>query len=248
MGFKKYYCAVVLLMSFTIIEAAWNPLYLSLKNVEALEILKQPDVVALENQVLDVIKNSWCSQEKAQLLMELVIIMRPDVCVEIGAFTGSSTLPLLKGLKYCNQGQVYIIEPWSAAEAIKGLPKNDPNTTWWAGLHMKEVKTQFIKMIKRWALKDFCNILEMNSEQAVNYIPMIDFLHLDGNFSEQGSLLDSTLYVPKVVSGGYILLSNALIMIDGKPTKMKALWPIFDQCDVVCELDQGNTILFRKKS
>jgi hypothetical protein len=27
---------------------------------------------------------------------------------------------------------------------------------------------------------------------------------------------------------------------------MKALWPLFETCDIVSEIDNGNTLLFRK--
>ena len=87
----------------------------------------------------------------------------------------------------------------------------------------------------------------MTSEQAIDHVPSIDFLHIDGNFSEKGALFDSKQYLPKVVPGGYVLISNVLVMIGAKPAKMKALWPLFDQCDVVCEIDDGNTLLFRKR-
>ena len=71
--------------------------------------------------------------------------------------------------------------------------------------------------------------------------------HLDGNFSEEGAWQDSEVYLPKVVPGGYILLSNALVSVAGQSAKMKALWPLFDRCDVVCEIDDSNTLLFRKR-
>ena len=87
----------------------------------------------------------------------------------------------------------------------------------------------------------------MTSHEAVYQIPEIDLLHLDGNFSKIGALLDSVLYLPKIVPGGYVLLSNALATAGGKATKMKALWPLFEQCDLICEIDQGNALLFRKK-
>ena len=167
--------------------------------------------------------------------------------MEIGAFTGSCTLPLLAGLQYLSRGNAYVIEPWSNAEAAKGLPKDDPNAIWWAGLDMQAVKNQFIHMLNNWSLTPYCQLMQTTSEKAVSHIPPINFLHLDGNFSEGGSLLDSQLYLPKVVPGGYVLLSNVLVIVGGKPAKMKALWPIFDQCDIVCELENGNTLLFRKK-
>jgi hypothetical protein len=28
---------------------------------------------------------------------------------------------------------------------------------------------------------------------------------------------------------------------------MKVLWPLFDRCDVLCEIDDSNTLLFGKR-
>ena len=167
--------------------------------------------------------------------------------VEIGAFTGSSAVPMLAAVKYIGTGRGYIVDAWSSEEAVRGLPKEDVNTIWWAGLDMEAAKNHFMYVFNNWSFQSICEVLAMTSKSAVDKIPVIDFLHLDGNFSEEGAMLDSELYLPKVRSGGYILLSNTLTMIGGRPTKMKALWPIFDQCDIICELDSGNTILFRKK-
>lgn len=248
MNFIKLVCLfTVFFINVNVLNAEWQAEYLPLENEKTLEVLNNPALSTLKNRVYGYIKNSWCSQEKAKLLLELIVITKPKVCVEIGAFTGSSTLPILAGLRYLKQGNAYIIDAWSSKEAIRGLPSTDPNNIWWGSLNMKDIKNQFDRMINTWFFHPFCQTLQMTSKEAVSRIPEIDFLHLDGNFSEEGALLDSELYVPKVVPGGYILLSNALIMIGNKPAKMKALWPIFDQCDIVCEIEQGNTLLFRKK-
>jgi hypothetical protein len=112
---------------------------------------------------------------------------------------------------------------------------------------MPAVSAQFAQMLQQWSLDSFCQVLPAPSRDAGSAVPAIDFLHLDGNFSEEGALLDSQLYLPKVTARGYALLSNALVTVGGSPTKMKALRPFFEQCEIVCDLDGGNTLLFRKK-
>jgi len=245
MKLYKSVCLSILLVAFmSCIYAEWDPECLATENEQ---LLANPNLVKLENQVFEQVKNSWCSKEKAQLLIELVVLTKPKVCVEIGAFTGSSTLPMLAGLQYVKHGYAYVIDAWSAKEATAGLPSSDSHTQWWANQHMKTAKKMFEQMLDQWSFRSYCQVLPMASRKAVGIMAGIDFLHLDGNFSEAGALLDSELYVPKVLPGGYILLSNALTMVDGKPSKMKALWIVFDQCDIIAELDAGNTLLFRKK-
>ena len=80
---------------------------------------------------------------------------------------------------------------------------------------------------------------------AVEQVPEIDFLHLDGNFSEEGILLDIELFLPKVRPGGYILLSNLYQKLDGKLTKMRAMWTLFDSCEIIWNADP-HAALFKK--
>lgn len=213
----------------------------------SLNAAHSPDLVQLEKKIVDFLKTSWCSEEKAKLILEYVVANRPKVCVEIGPFSGASTLPLLAGLQHINHGRAYVIDAWSNQEAIRGLPKEDPNAIWWSSLDMQAIKNQFIRTMAEWSLTPYFQVLHMSSRDAAEQFFQIDFLHLDGNFSEEGALLDTQLYLPKVVPNGHILISNVLTMIGSLPTKMKALYPLFEQCEIVSEIENGNAFLFRKK-
>jgi hypothetical protein len=72
-------------------------------------------------------------------------------------------------------------------------------------------------------------------------------LHLDGDYSEKGSMQDVELYLPRVKSGGYVLLSNLFTMVKGKAPKMKSFTALFDTCEMVCEIERDNAVLFRKR-
>ena len=200
--------------------------------------------------VSEYLKNSWCSQQKAKLMMEIIIFEQLNTCVEVGTFMGSSALPILVSLEYLKTGHAYLIDAWSNEEAVKGLDKDDPNAIWWSTLDMNAVKNHLLHMLGHWNLASYCTVMHATSAQAVSsiesIIDSIDFLHLDGNFSKTGALLDTELYVPKVRPGGYILVSNVLVTAHQEPTKMKALWPLFDTCDIVSEIENGNVLLFRK--
>lgn len=227
--------------------AEWYADCLSLNDEYDLSALQDPALLSLETRIVEHLTNSWCTEQKARLLLEVVVLTTPAVCVEIGAFTGSCTLPMAAGLSYLQHGHAHIIDAWSNAEAVRGLPPDDVNTVWWSGLDMAAVKGQFTQMLHDWQLTHVCDVLPEPSRDAVSKVPSIDFLHLDGNFSEQGARLDSELYLPKVTTGGYALLSNALVTVASLPTKMKALRPFFESCEIIAELDGGNTLLFRKR-
>lgn len=200
---------------------------------------------SLKSRVIKYLENSWCSAKKAELMMDLIFAIRPEVCVEIGVFSGSSVLPVAATLNYLKTGCIYAIDAWSNSEAVKNMSIHDPSYNWWNHVNMKEIKNRFSILVNQWNLNSCCSVIHATSEAAAKEIPEIDFLHLDGNFCEEGALMDVELFLPKVKPGGYVLFSNLFQVIDNKLTKMSAMWRLFDECEIICEID-NNTALFRK--
>jgi hypothetical protein len=114
---------------------------------------------ALKTSVCQYLSDSWVSPEKAQLMMDLILLIQPKVCVDIGSFTGSSALPVAAVLKHLNSGKVYLIDAWSNKEAIKYIRTNDPNYAWWSTLDMKNIKNQCLNTIHNWSLENYCQVL-----------------------------------------------------------------------------------------
>jgi len=114
----------------SILCAEWDPEQLPNISKQELNVLNNQKFNKLKNKVLKYTENSWCSSEKTKLIFELILLKHPKICVEIGTFSGSSALPILAGLKYLNKGSVYLIDPWSNQEAVKGLEPDDPNAVW----------------------------------------------------------------------------------------------------------------------
>jgi predicted O-methyltransferase YrrM len=212
----------------------------------SIEPLKDVLFLDLKGRITKTLERSWCSPEKINLLMDLILIARPEVSVEIGVFTGSSTLPVATVLKYLNHGKIYCIDAWSNAEAIKNMDFDDPNRLWWSEVNMADICDTFQRMLREHNLQQICIALRKPSEEAVHDIGEIDFLHLDGDLSEKGSLLDVALYLPKVKKGGYILLSNLFHMVKGKAPKMKSFAKLFDACEMICGIERDHAVLFRK--
>ena len=198
----------------------------------------------LKGRVIKHLANSWCSAQKAEMMMDVVFAIRPQVCVEIGVFNGSSVLPVAATLRHLNAGCIYAIDAWSNNEAIKHMPATDPNFGWWSQVNMDNAKNKFTSLIKEWNLQSCCCVIHETSEFAVQRIPEIDFLHLDGNFCEEDALMDVEIFLPRVKSGGYILLSNLFQVVDNQHTKMSSMWKLFDECEIIYEID--NSALFRK--
>lgn len=209
--------------------------------------INTPAYTALKSDVVKTLENTWVSAEKTHLLMDLVFITHPEVSVEIGAFTGSSILPVAATLKYLNSGTIYAIDAWSNREAVKFLDEDDPNRNWWSQVNMQEAQTTFSTIIRTWSLQNFCKKIHRSSIKAIHEIPkVIDFLHLDGDYSETVSLRDFKVYFPRVKPGGFILLSNVFVMVNGKQPKLKAFEKLIENCEVIAEIENGNSYLFRK--
>ncbi len=200
----------------------------------------------LKNSVINALANRWCTKEKAELIMDLIVLERPKKCVEIGVFDGSSFLPIAATLKYLRKGKAYAIDPWSNYEATRFMDEWDPNREWWEKVDMKLVYKSYQKMLKSWKLESYCNILKETSESAADKVSEIDFLHMDGNYSHEISMADARNYLPKVKIGGYILFSNLFFSVNGDQPKMDAFFYLLDSCEIVCEIDNNNAVLLKK--
>ncbi len=209
-----------------------------------LEALRDPAYQSLKAKVQSKLVNTWCLPQKAELIMDVIVSERLNNCVEIGVFTGSSFLPIVSSLKYLGQGHAYAIDAWSNEEAIKYMDDEDPNKNWWAQVNMRKAHTFFQKRIQ--SFRKYYTELYSTSEEAAHQIGEIDFLHLDGNYTTEGSLEDGILYCPKVKIGGYILVSNAHICIDHDLPKLDLLYYIEGFCDIIRMVEGGNAILYQK--
>ncbi len=244
--FKIFVMKIFLLSSLWIFTlfGEWDPEYCFPD--DDLGILEDVLYKNLKSDIIFFLKGSWCSVEKAELLMDLIYVTKPAVCVEIGAFSGSTVLPVAATLKYLQHGTVIAIDPWSNAIATQNMDFNDPNRPWWSTVNMDGIYAEFVSKLARWKVIENCTIFRSTSETAANFIQEIDFLHLDGDYSEKGSLKDVELYLPKVKPGGYILLSNLFLMVHNKAPKMKCFSELFDACEMISEIDKDNAVLFRK--
>lgn len=252
----------LLALSSSVTFADWDPEW-----VEGdFALLETTAYQNIKKQVLKACKGSWCSEEKAALLMDLITMVKPQNCVEVGAFMGSTTRPIATALKFIDQGHLYAIDAWSNQIATRYWSDSDPNKSWWSTVDMKTVKNQFENMLKTEKLQKYCTVVHSPAELVIfnspvkedespilspdqldlRYVDGIDFLLLDGDYSEQGSMQDVKHFIPKVKSGGYILLSNLFTMVNGKQPKLKSFVELLNDCEIVCEIEHDNAILFKK--
>ena len=190
------------------------------------------------------INNGWCSREKAERLMDLVLKEKPKVCVEIGVFEGASVFPIATTLQFLGGGVIYCIDPWDRMEAIRYFnPTEDKESIeWWEKVNFERIYKNFQRFINIRKLNEYCVILRKSSSDAAEDIKEpIDFLHIDGNHSEIISLLDVRTYLPKVRSGGYICYNDCFW-----PERIAAMDLLSESCEFVRFINKDNCILLRK--
>lgn len=152
----------------------------------------------------------WCSEEKAQLMMDLIKENQCTLCVEIGVFSGRSLLPIAKALQYLGKGSLFAIDAWDSKEAVRGFNPGEPSYTWWKELNFTQLHRQSKALIKKKGLSACCTLIQARSVDSAELFEegSIDFLHLDGNHGEEGAFEDLCSYFPKVREGGFILLND----------------------------------------
>ena len=200
----------------------------------------------LKKSVCDQLPNmyGWCTKEKAVEFIDLVLAVKPEVCVEIGVFGGKSLFPVASALKFLNQGIVIGIDPWNINEIIPCFDpvKDKAHIEWWSKVNMEQIYYSYLNMLSQYQLKDYVINLRTTSAVASCAIGTIDILVIDGNYSEAVSTQDVQLYLPKVRSGGYIWVNDSLWK-----DLQSAIGLLFEQCDFVKLIEGGNCILFKKR-
>lgn len=200
----------------------------------------------LKKRVSEALPNfhGWCTKEKAISFIDLVLEVKPEVCVEIGVFGGRSLFPVASALKFLGNGIVVGIDPWSKDEVIPYFDqvKDQAHVIWWSKINFEQIYYSCLNMLSQHQLEDYVVILRTTSELASYAIGSIDILYIDGNHNETISNRDVQLYLPKVRSGGYIWLNDSLWR-----DLQSSVDLLFESCDFVKLIDGGNCILFKKR-
>lgn len=155
-----------------------------------------------------------CSVAKAGLLASLIRHWNLRSTVDIGVYRGRSLFPQAIAHKHHTGGVVYGIDPWSAQEA-----KEEDN------LELKERIDRFVRetdfetiygeveTIRREChLFGHCILLRMPSAEAASVFErrgtIFDLVHIDGNHDTERVTEDVSLYLPRVVRGGFVVLDD----------------------------------------
>ncbi len=183
----------------------------------------------------------WCNEEKATALIEAICSRKPELCVEIGVFGGSSLIQQALAIKDNGVGRIEGIDPWSVEAALEEM--NDAkNREWWGSdVDLESVYRRCQEAVKKFGVQDVVGLIRDKAENvACKYLDeSIDLLHIDGNHSELLSFKDATLYLPKVKPGGLIFFDDVW-WTDGhnQPTTRKAIVFLQEHCTKLRLVDQ----------
>lgn len=155
-------------------------------------------------QVMDELEG-WCSKFKAGVLVDLVLMLKPEKVVEIGVFGGKSLVPMAVACKANNKGIAVGIDPWSTVASVEG--QDGANLSWWGSIDHEGILRGLVDKINKFGLNDRVALVRNTSEGA-DIIENIDILHVDGNHSERTALFDVKKWVPNVRKGGVIIMDD----------------------------------------
>lgn len=172
--------------------------------------------------------NGWTTPERGCEMAELILETRAQICVDIGVFAGRSTIAMGFAARELNTSWVYGIDNWNPGTA-KDNDDHEEGVEWWAKqsnletIHQEAMRDLWGHRLEPWVI-----IIRAKSEHVAQLFPVIDFLNIDGGHSEVTSCRDVSLYVPRVRSGGYVLMDDT-----SWDTTQKALRLIEEQCDLI---------------
>lgn len=174
----------------------------------------------------------WCSRDKASVLIDLILMMKPKMVVEIGVFGGKSLVPMAFALKEIGSGVAIGIDPWSSTESAVGM--DGVNYDYWSKLDHEQIYQGLVSKINKFGLNNHIMLIRETSEEAMP-IPDIELLHIDGNHSEETSLLDVYKWVPFVKKGGIIVFDD----VNWKSTNKATQW-LDEHCIKFAEFSGDN--------
>lgn len=177
--------------------------------------------------------HGWCSQQKADFLIDLVLQTKPKKIVEIGVWGGKSLIPMAYALRTNNGGVIYGIDPWDNDASLQYVT-NEGNKAFWRFADHGAVYRDLVHRIETSDLVSQVELIPLTSEDAPE-IPEIDILHIDGNHSEETSFFDVQKWAPLVKKGGFIIFDDMTWFENGRYTTEKAVHWLDENCFKLAE-------------
>ena len=172
--------------------------------------------------------DGWCAENKAGILIDLILKNKPEIIVEIGVWGGKSLVPMAQALRANQKGKIYGIDPWDNQASMEEVVHPE-NQAFWGRVDHTAVMNGLIGKIREFGLDNQIELIRATSEDAPA-IDEIDVLHIDGNHSDKTSYFDATKWVPYVKKGGFIIFDDMTWYENGTYTTARAVEWLNDNC------------------
>ena len=156
-----------------------------------------------------------CSPSKALVMAELIRVYQLNITADIGVYRGRSLLPQALAHRMCGGGLVYGIDPWSAAEAHEEDLSTDVKArldTFLATTDFDAMYRDVQALISQLELQQHCVLVRETSANAAQFFQAenveFDLIHIDGNHDTRKVRSDVSLYLPRLRTGGFLLLDD----------------------------------------
>lgn len=146
----------------------------------------------------------WCTQEKAQMLYDLVLSCNSQISIELGVFGGRSLIPIALAHKEKGSGFVLGIDAWNKEAATTGSNSAE-NNEWWEKVNYHQIYQSCIEAIENNLVSDFCGTVKMKSETLGILVRdnSIDLLHQDSSHNIETIIKELEIWIPKLKHGAY---------------------------------------------
>lgn len=154
--------------------------------------------------------NGWCDERKAQSIANLISSIPEKVRgVEIGVFAGRSLFAAAVGCRTNpHGGHVLGIDSYDAEENLRGIHGEEHRKFWTQSL-VDDAKDSVFATREKLGLAGYCKIVVSKSTDVADTVDNgLNYLHIDGNHSSEGAVLDAWLYLPKMSIGGLVLVDD----------------------------------------
>lgn len=128
----------------------------------------------------------------------------PITMIEVGCFEGRSTVWFADYLNHHSHSRMFCVDTWLGGEEIERVNLN---------FDMHKVRSNFFHNVANSKQKDKIIKYIMQSERGLvsflsRYYRCIDFIYLDGSHTQRDTLVDLTLSLSLLKTGGIIIVDD----------------------------------------
>lgn len=182
----------------------------------------------------------WTTPERAEEMAAAILELKHPVAVCIGVFSGRSVIAMGFAMREMRNGMVYGLDPYKTEAATEGNG-DEADKEWWANrADLEHMSRYAIEQIWAHRLEQWATLIRASSQHVYQLFPEIGVLEIDGNHSEEASTRDVSLYLPRVIKGGYIFADD----VDW-PTTAKAISMLDAECELIREVKPEKVSTYR---